>query len=74
MLNIPVQFDDLLRVIDQLSAEQKRIIRQRLDEEWSARFGDALDSLHADMPTDISDVEVQSDIVADIDEVRRDSP
>ena len=69
-----LKFDDLLRVIDELPAEQKRIIRQRLDEEWSARFGDALESLHADIHTTyVSDAEVEDDIVTAINEVRRDS-
>ena len=30
MLNIPVRFDDLLKAIDQLSDEQKRLLRARL--------------------------------------------
>jgi len=30
MLHLPVHFDDLLKLIDQLSAEQKRIISERL--------------------------------------------
>jgi len=31
MLHLPVHFDDLLKLIDQLSAEQKRIISERLE-------------------------------------------
>lgn len=30
MLNIPVSFDDLIKVIDQLSAEQKRVLLDHL--------------------------------------------
>lgn len=32
MLSVPIQFEDLLKVIDQLSDEQKRIISQHLAE------------------------------------------
>jgi hypothetical protein len=31
MLTIPIHFDDLLALIDQLSDEQKQILRQRLE-------------------------------------------
>ena len=31
MLNIPIKFDDLLKVVDTLSPEQKRLLRQRID-------------------------------------------
>ncbi len=33
VMNDAVQMDDLLQVIDRLSLEQKRVIRQHLDEE-----------------------------------------
>jgi hypothetical protein len=33
MLNIPLKFETLLDIIDALSAEQKQIIRQHLDDE-----------------------------------------
>jgi hypothetical protein len=33
MLSIPIEFDDLLEVVKQLSDEQKRILRKHLDEE-----------------------------------------
>jgi hypothetical protein len=33
MLNIPIKFDDLLKVVDSLSPEQKRLLRQRIDGE-----------------------------------------
>jgi hypothetical protein len=71
MLNVPVKFDDLLSVIEQLPAQQKQIIRQRLDEAWTERFGAALAAIHADMPTDIPEDELEADINAAIDEVRR---
>ncbi len=71
MLNIPVKFDDLLSVIEQLPAEQKQIIRQRLDEEWTVRFGAALAAVHADMPTDVPEDELEADVNAAIDAVRR---
>jgi hypothetical protein len=70
MLNIPVKFDDLLSVIEQLPAEQKQIIRQRLDVEWSERFGAALAAVHADMPVSIPQDELEADINAAIDDVR----
>lgn len=31
MLSIPIEFDDLLEVVKQLSDEQKRILRDQLD-------------------------------------------
>jgi hypothetical protein len=74
MLNVPVKFDDLLKVIEQLPSDQKQIIRQRLDEEWSARFSAALAAIHADLPIGISDEELNADIQAAIDETRRDMP
>ncbi len=33
MLTIPIQFDDLLKVIEKLSPEQKRILREHLEAE-----------------------------------------
>ena len=35
MLNIPIKFDDLLKVVDSLSPEQKRVLRQHIDTESS---------------------------------------
>lgn len=32
MIMIPIRFEDFLKVIDQLSDEQKLIVQQRLDE------------------------------------------
>ncbi|MEO8612549.1 MAG: hypothetical protein ABI690_31930 [Chloroflexota bacterium] len=32
MLTVPIQFEDLLKVIDQLSEQEKRIISERLAE------------------------------------------
>jgi len=72
MLNITVQFDDLLKVIEHLPAEQKRIIRERLDAEWAARFGDALASLYADIPRDIPEAEREADIETAVAKTRRD--
>jgi hypothetical protein len=71
MLKTPVNFDDLLELIDQLSSQQKQIIRQRIDEDWSRRFRAALDDIHQDMPTHISEEEVERDIEAAIEETRR---
>jgi hypothetical protein len=31
MLTIPIQFDDLLKVVEKLSPEQKRILREHLE-------------------------------------------
>jgi hypothetical protein len=31
MVNIHIEFDELIKVIDQLSAEQKRILQERLN-------------------------------------------
>jgi hypothetical protein len=70
MLNIPIKFDDLLKVVDTLSPEQKRLLRQRIDETWSTRFGKALDDLQADLPTGLSEDEIQADIEAAIRDVR----
>jgi hypothetical protein len=33
MLTIPIQFDDLLKVVEKLSPEQKRILREQLEAE-----------------------------------------
>lgn len=33
MLTIPIQFDDLLKVIEKLSPEQKRVLREHLEAE-----------------------------------------
>ncbi len=33
MLNIPIKFDDLLKVVDSLSPEQKRLLREHIDNE-----------------------------------------
>ena len=33
MLNIHIDFDELVKVIDQLSAEQKRVLQERLSSE-----------------------------------------
>ncbi len=33
MLTIPIQFDDLLKVVEKLSPEQKRILREHLEAE-----------------------------------------
>ncbi len=73
MLNIPVRFDDMLKMLLNLPPEQKRIIRQRLDEDWAARFGNALDAIHDDLPDGLSDEEIQADIEAAIEQSRRDA-
>lgn len=36
MLNIPIQFDDLLKLVEQLSPEQKRVLREHLEAEAEA--------------------------------------
>ena len=33
MLNIPIKFEDLLKVVDSLSPEQKRLLREHMDTE-----------------------------------------
>ncbi|MCA0456897.1 MAG: DUF2281 domain-containing protein [Chloroflexi bacterium] len=33
MLTIPIKFDDLLKVVDTLSPEQKQLLRQHIDNE-----------------------------------------
>lgn len=33
MLNIPIKFDDLLKVVDTLSPEQKSLLREHIDKE-----------------------------------------
>ena len=68
MLNI--KFDDLLKVVDSLSPEQKRLLREHLNENWSDRFGKALTDLQADVPTGIPEEEVQADIEEAIRQVR----
>lgn len=71
MLNIPVRFEDMLKMLLDLPPEQKRIIRERLDEDWAARFGNALDRIHDDIPSGLSDEETQADVEAAIEESRR---
>ena len=68
-----VSFDELLQIIDQLPPEQKRAVRQRLDDDWSARLQQALAAIHADMPTNVPENEIAADIAAAIQESRRDS-
>ena len=69
-LMLRISLDDLLDLIAQLPSEQKRLVRQRLDEDWSARFGQALDAIHADMTTHVSDNELEAEIEQAIREVR----
>lgn len=70
MLNIPIKFDDLLKVVDTLSPEQKQLLRQHIDGSWASRFGKALDNIRANIPADLSDEEIQADIEAAIRDVR----
>ena len=70
MLNIPVKFEDLLKVVDMLSPEQKRILRQHVEENWATRLDQSLSDIHADMPTNIAETELQADIEAAIASVR----
>ena len=74
MSTAPINLDELLKMIDELPPEQKRAVRQHLDEDWSARFRQALDAIHADMPAGIPDDEVDADVEAAIRESRRDNP
>jgi len=67
MLNFPIQFDDLLKIIDSLSPEQKRLLLQHIDENWSKRLGKALDDLQADFPIDLSNQTIKTDIEAAIE-------
>ncbi len=70
MLNIPLKFDDLLKVVDTLSPEQKRLLRQHLADNWSTQLGKALDDIQADVPSGLSDEKVQTDIENAIEDVR----
>lgn len=69
-LMLEVDLDDLFALIAQLSPEQKRAVRERLDEDWSARFGQALDAIHSRIPADIREDEANADIEQAIREVR----
>ena len=60
-------------MIDNLSPEQRRTVRQHLDEDWSARFRQVLEAIHADMPTDILEDEIAADVEAAIHESRQDT-
>jgi hypothetical protein len=69
-----VTFDNLLKMVDDLSPEQKRILRQHLDEDWSARFGATLAVIHANMPAGISQEEIERDVEDAVEDVRRREP
>jgi hypothetical protein len=69
-LLLRITFEDLLDLIRQLPPDQKRIVRQQIDADWSTRFGAALDAIQADIPPGISDDETQDDIDRAIGEVR----
>lgn len=65
-----VEFDQLLGLIPRLSPEQTQTVRQQLEDYWFHQFGEALKSIHANVPTDISEDDIQADIEAAIHEVR----
>lgn len=69
-MRLSVSLDDLLRAINQLDPEQKRMVRQQLDDDWAVRFGQAIDAIRADIPSGISADEVEADIEQAIREVR----
>lgn len=69
-LLLRVNFDDLLDLIKQLPPDQKRIIRQEIDADWSTRFEQALNAIHTDIPPGIPDEEAEADIEQAIREVR----
>jgi hypothetical protein len=67
---LPIRFEDLLELVTRLSPEQKQMLRQRMDADWSARFGQALDAIHAEIPPDVSEEDAQADIEEAIRQVR----
>jgi hypothetical protein len=71
MMVLPkVEFETLLDVVEQLSPEQKHILRQRLDDDWASRFRQVVTAIRADIPADLSEEEINADIEAAIAEVR----
>lgn len=69
-MKLRISFDDLLKLLNQLDPEQKRQVRERLDEDWATRFGQALDEIHADISNTVSPDEAEDDIERAIREVR----
>lgn len=69
-LMVPVNFEDLLALVESLTPEQKALLRERLDDEWSARFGKALDDIQVGIPAGVSGEEAQADVEKAIDESR----
>ena len=67
MLNLPIQFDDLLKIIDSLSPEQKHLLLQHIDENWSSRLANALDDLQIQSPIELSNDAIKPDIEAAIE-------
>jgi len=63
-----VNFQELLSIIDGLSPEQKRIIRQRIDEQSLLHFDPALDDFYGDVHESETDI----DINTALDDSRRD--
>ncbi|MBN1203101.1 MAG: hypothetical protein JXJ20_14725 [Anaerolineae bacterium] len=69
-LMLKIDLDDLFELIKQLSPEQRRLVRQRLDLDWSTRFAQALDAIQADIPPAITDDEAAAAIEQAVREVR----
>ena len=67
-----ISMADLLDLFAQLPSDQKRLVRQRIDEDWATRFGQALDAIHAEIPAGIPDDEAEADIEQAIRDVRSD--
>jgi|GEM_PF-2600573 len=65
-----VEFENLLNVVEQLSVEQRAILRQLLDDDWASRFRQAVAAIRADIPAALSEEEINADIEAAIAEVR----
>lgn len=69
-----VEFERLLESVDKLTSEQRRRLRRKLDDSWASEFREVLESIKKDMPTGISEEELQADIEAAIREVRDSKP
>lgn len=69
-----VEFERLLESVDRLTPDQKDVLRRKLDGEWASEFRAAVNAIRADIPTNISDEEIQADIEQAIEEVRSTKP
>jgi len=71
---LEIPFNQLIKIIDQLSPEEKIIIKKRLENEkistWKERFNMALKAL-GEKNANIPETEVKADVEKAIAEVRR---